>query len=279
MANRSGFADDIRTAHRLARLLGQDSTMVGRMLAAGYEQSTCRVQQLGIASGKLPPQQMRQMLDELTQMGDLPSSVECVDNGERFIGLDALQALARASDEGRAELFNGLFNSNNPEAIFRFWPIDYDKCMGNLNRGYDDLIVALQKPTYAERLQALDFVDLKLELVRRDGPVRMMLSSDWPSMMLLPGMNRAIERTESTNMQGRLTQLSLALELFKSEHGNYPSSLTELVPSYLAAVPIDSFSCKPLMYQRSEKGYSLYSVGPNMNDDGGKEDDIVTGIP
>jgi hypothetical protein len=33
------------------------------------------------------------------------------------------------------------------------------------------------------------------------------------------------------------------------------------------------------MYQRSEKGYSLYSVGPNMNDDGGKEDDIVTGIP
>jgi hypothetical protein len=98
-------------------------------------------------------------------------------------------------------------------------------------------------------------------------------------MMLLPGMNRAIERTESTNMQGRLTQLSLALELFKSEHGNYPSSLTELVPSYLAAVPIDSFSCKPLMYQRSEKGYSLYSVGPNMNDDGGKEDDIVTGIP
>jgi hypothetical protein len=107
----------------------------------------------------------------------------------------------------------------------------------------------------------------------------MMLSSDWPSMMLLPGMRPAIERAESTNMDGRLTQISLALELFKSEHAAYPAALSELAPSYLEKVPMDSFSDQPLIYSRGAKGYTIYSVGPNMTDDGGKGDDLVVSMP
>jgi hypothetical protein len=275
----TGFADDIRAGHRLARLLEQDSTLVGRMVAIGLERRTCRAQQLGIVSGKLSPQQMRQMLDELQGLPPRPSMTDAVDFGERFIGLDFMQALARSDDQGRAQLFNGLFGSSNPEIAFRIWPIDYDSCMRNLNRGYDETIAAMQKPTWPDRTFAFDLQQLRLDLKRREGLVRMMLSSGWPEMMLLPSLRGACERTESAETDANLLQVSLALELFKSEHGEYPQTLAPLQPRYRVTVPVDGFSEKPLIYARSEKGYTLYSVGPDMNDNGGKGDDIVVTMP
>ena len=98
-------------------------------------------------------------------------------------------------------------------------------------------------------------------------------------MMLLPGLRGAVERAESTNMDGRLTQISLALELFKSEHGAYPAALSELAPTYLEKVPMDFFSGQPLIYSRAANGYTIYSVGPNVTDDGGKGDDLVVSMP
>jgi hypothetical protein len=279
-----GFADDIRTAHRMAALLEQDSTMVGRMSAIYLECSVCRVQRLGIASGKLSLSQMRQMLSERLDSGETPSVAPCIDTGERFIGLDALQAMAHAkSDEDRAALFNGLFNSNNPAAVFRVWPIDYDGCMRTLNHGYDELLAAVQMPTYAESERALDIFDLHIQLMRDQNMVRTMLSSDWPSLMLLPSLRKATERIYASRAEERLTELALGLELFRSEHGAYPASLSALQPVYLSEIPADNFSDAPFKYARTSRGYLLYSVGPNMNDDGGKDtkpaDDIAVSVP
>ena len=36
-------------------------------------------------------------------------------------------------------------------------------------------------------------------------------------------------------------------------------------------IPPDPFDGKPLRYKKLEKGYVVYSVGPDGNDDGGKE--------
>ena len=48
------------------------------------------------------------------------------------------------------------------------------------------------------------------------------------------------------------------------EHnGRYPAKLEDLAPAYLAAVPGDLFSGKPLVYKPAEKGYLFYSFGVN----------------
>ena len=39
--------------------------------------------------------------------------------------------------------------------------------------------------------------------------------------------------------------------------------------AYVKAIPKDLFTDKPLIYSRKGKGYILYSLGPNMKDDGG----------
>jgi hypothetical protein len=84
-------------------------------------------------------------------------------------------------------------------------------------------------------------------------------------------------------MESRLTQVTLMLDAFEADHGAYPASLTELAPTYLTTVPIDSFSEKPLVYARTNQGYRLYSVGPNMNGEGGSTtkpaDDLLVEQP
>lgn len=64
---------------------------------------------------------------------------------------------------------------------------------------------------------------------------------------------------------------TLALHAFRMEHGAYPSTLDELVPSYLSEVPEDLFAMEGnLRYKHYGKKYVLYSVGPDGKDDGGK---------
>ncbi len=54
---------------------------------------------------------------------------------------------------------------------------------------------------------------------------------------------------------------------------HYPAKLDDLAPKYLAAVPDDLFSGKPLVYRPTSKGYLFYSVGVNGKDEGGRSRD------
>jgi len=56
--------------------------------------------------------------------------------------------------------------------------------------------------------------------------------------------------------------ICLALAAYKAEKGQYPDTLDKLSPAYLRTVPLDPFTDKPMKYARTEKGYKLYSFGP-----------------
>jgi hypothetical protein len=64
----------------------------------------------------------------------------------------------------------------------------------------------------------------------------------------------------------RMLQTDLAVRLFRHERGRWPHSLNELVPDYLAAVPIDLHSGQPLIYRPSDTDFVLYSVGQDAAD-------------
>ncbi len=64
-----------------------------------------------------------------------------------------------------------------------------------------------------------------------------------------------------------LTRIAVALAIHRSQHGEYPESLAELVPAIVDAIPTDHFQGKPLLYRRTSNGFLLYSAGPNGIDD------------
>jgi hypothetical protein len=62
---------------------------------------------------------------------------------------------------------------------------------------------------------------------------------------------------------------SIALERWRLAHMRYPAALSELVPTFLDAIPHDVIDGKPLRYRQEGEGFTLYSVGMDGKDDGG----------
>jgi len=66
----------------------------------------------------------------------------------------------------------------------------------------------------------------------------------------------------------RLAQAGFAIQRYRLTKGRRPDELAEVVPRYLASIPVDPFTDKPLMYEKLPTGFRVYSVGQD-----GKEDD------
>ncbi|HNQ23944.1 MAG TPA: hypothetical protein PKK06_12705 [Phycisphaerae bacterium] len=69
----------------------------------------------------------------------------------------------------------------------------------------------------------------------------------------------------------RLAATALAIRWYAVDHGGRPTTLEELVPGYLPAVPLDPLASdgSALRYCPAERRPVLYSVGENGIDDGG----------
>jgi hypothetical protein len=284
-----GFHEDITTVHRLARLLASAATMVDRLVAVELQTSASRTERLAASGGELSREQMKALLDDLAKMPELPPFDDAVNCGERFMVLDILQSAARVgpSQPLLLDVTAGINRKPGEPFIwrlaYRFWPVPYEEAMRVMNHFYDGGLAAAQLATYPERREALTLWDQQVIQIQKRSFIPKMLSAEWPTQVFLPSLLGMVWHADKARVERRLTDVALALAMFKAEHGAYPAALDELSPAYLASVPNDVFSEKPLIYARHADGYALYSVGPNMTDDGGKDqrpgDDIVASVP
>lgn len=84
----------------------------------------------------------------------------------------------------------------------------------------------------------------------------------WNSVQGLPTANALRETTDTWLVYLESCRLTLALRLFRDQHGAWPDRLDQLVPDLLPAVPIDPFTGQPFGYERQNEGWQLWSVGP-----------------
>jgi hypothetical protein len=89
--------------------------------------------------------------------------------------------------------------------------------------------------------------------------------------MLVPALGRVFEVDVTMAARLECARAALTVERYRAAEGGLPEKLEDLVPKYLEAVPTDPFDGKPLRYRRLEKGYMIYSVGPDRMDNGGAE--------
>src|SRR5262249_15916117 len=104
--------------------------------------------------------------------------------------------------------------------------------------------------------------------------------------LTLPSASRAVDIANKREQNHRNLHIAFALAAYKHDHGKYPKRSADLAPKYLPEVPLDLFSGKAIIYQPGDKGYLLYSVGPNGKDDSGQTseddprgDDLVIRMP
>ncbi len=82
---------------------------------------------------------------------------------------------------------------------------------------------------------------------------------------------RAImKKALDTEVGWRVLRVQLAIRKFVIDEGRMPKGFDELVPNYLASIPVDPFNLEPLRWATDDRGEPLiYSVGVNLTDDGG----------
>jgi hypothetical protein len=131
-----------------------------------------------------------------------------------------------------------------------------------LENAYRQLLSARKEPLPA-RLKLDDMIrEASAQAGRKNLPI-----SQW----MLSGLAGRPSKEACSLASSRLAVVAIALEQFRAAHENrYPQALAELTPAHLAALPADPFDGQPLHYKTKSSGYTLYSIGPDLKDDGGE---------
>ncbi len=137
---------------------------------------------------------------------------------------------------------------------------EYTKTFGLSRRG---LFYGFHKD-HATMLRAIE--QPYMSYVKVEIPISNMLSEN-----TMPIYEKSRFRFEYNRCMSEFLLLQLALHAYKLEHGSYPETLDNLSPEYIKVMPQDPFTgFTPYCYKLTLDGYTLYSVGPDTKDDGGK---------
>lgn len=90
--------------------------------------------------------------------------------------------------------------------------------------------------------------------------------------LLLPAVSKVAQADQRVQAQLRCAAAALAAERYRLAKGRWPPALADLVPDYLAQVPNDPYDGQPLRLRRLDDGLVIYSVGPDLADNGGTLD-------
>lgn len=86
------------------------------------------------------------------------------------------------------------------------------------------------------------------------------------SAIMVPRFSRASLKRDQTQADLDLLRTALELKTYRAAHGSYPPRL----PAPGVTVREDVLSGKPLGYRQQGQGFVIWSVGPNLRDDGGQ---------
>jgi hypothetical protein len=304
--------EDLLACHRLARLIGQGSTLIDTLVAILINQMAETGDRALLEHGKLSSAQIAKMRADLANLPPMPKMADNINLGERFLFLDCVATLAREGASKMSQIMGSDSHDKNGNSLESFLDalaketIDWDIILRMGNSWYDRLHEACAKPTRAEQEKALrayetdlkemakEAKDLKsLALSMLGGPTKAISERVGQVLisLLMPALSAAMNAENRSTMQGELNDLAFALALYKADNGAYPAKLDELTPKYIGRIPKDICAKEADLHYRQEgNGFVLYGVGQNGKDDGGKSfddtsadgtryDDLVVRVP
>ena len=197
--------------------------------------------------------------------------------------LDELPSLSRMFQQslrGEERLGLNLYATMPPERP-QDLPNDPNQMMNLLN-SQPSLAAASMRVFFLDLDQYLELMDdLQKDVVQPYFEVRDQLPgmgknshvSGLFTQILAPSLSQAVKVEAKAEASDECARMGVAMTLYRLDHGSLPNKLTELVPNYLDAIPIDPFDGKLLRLVIRNNNWIIYSVGPNGIDDGGVGND------
>lgn len=265
--------DDVRIQLRLAEAQGAEPSMIDLVSVIASTRNVLEPVWSLLRSGQMSETQIQSLLRDLDRL-DLKAVLQTGLRGELAIWADE-NGGALSQDQVRELLADASL------------PIPAGGLEGKLARLQALAAANLHPSSVAQGVRGalvLHVLNVHLAPLQRSGLPglresfhRYEASGSGTSVFDLPGgyfrSNLHGLYDKAVLAQTRLDQarLACALELYRMKHQHYPAALSELVPEFLAAVPLDVIDGKPMRYQISGAGrYKLWGVGFDAEDDGGK---------
>ena len=257
---------DLLAAHRIGRALGQDPTLIGRMVGfACCNLAATATNQLA-ASGRLSATQAQTMLADMQKLPPAPQAASAMDQAERYMGLDTACQVATTLGGLPKFVADAGAGSGADARSSRSWklklagPLDWNQALHVVNARYDDMVQAMTRPTFTERLQAIKQQTQAMQAA--SDSLGAMLDSGQPMtskevgdffVMELSPLGRAQVLADLCTVRQDLAVVAVALAACKAQQGEYPATLDALSPVILKAVPRDICSDKAFVYKRTAR--------------------------
>ncbi|MFO1093257.1 MAG: hypothetical protein U0992_08070 [Planctomycetaceae bacterium] len=276
----AGAWSEVLACYRLGRLMGQSPILISVLISYALENSASMAAQSLIRSEALTAEQARQFLADLDGLAPIAVSADVADFGERLTSVDTYCRIAM-------DRYPLTDNPGQPPKFFSQvgGAFDWNLMLRQLNRQTDRNVAAMRIDDARARQQEFAAIDAELtsrSIVTWQGVVTAALGlsgtiSQNMNNALMRLIRPAVEQFRNAEMRTdaslQLTRIGFALAAHQREHGAYPASLSELAPGILAEVPVDPCGGGAYIYKPADGGFLLYSVGANLQDDGGRSFD------
>jgi hypothetical protein len=265
-----------------ARQVNQHPVLVSSLVAIGLQRYA--LERIG--------QTLRQRPDlwDDEQLLELAHRIAVTDaqidlTGERWGLLDVLQRSyggdGRLASEGAKVLWMAsTLGAGGPDESGRFRFLQQDAANALIGPIAAITIASRREITAeAERLWALAESELdqplwKLPVMHYDTELRRLVDRNPVRYLPLGALISPLDRARLARLlllakrDGLL--LGIALELYRRDHDQYPQTLDTLTPRYIPELPVDPLTGRTLQYRLTDDGPVIYSVGGDLDDDGGR---------
>lgn len=268
---------DVLAVHRLSCLLGHGQTLIEQLIALNISRNACIATLSLLDDLQLPADVARKIRTDLASLPTIGDMAQAFDRGERVWALDALLHAKESGFEPQSPIGGSTQGSTLPLRVSYNW----NRLLADMNRWFDGIVAAAQRPTPGERSRADRQAWQDVEMHDEGGSVvfhylhgavsrrkRTQMMGGLMAQLLLPASRAAMSAQNRAHSQLELLRVAAALAEFRSQNRQYPESLADLREEIITAAPVD-LNGRPLVYKRIENGYLLYSVGTNEKDEGG----------
>lgn len=258
---------------QIARGAGSNPSLVGALVAFGCRAAAAdRIMhfastlKIGDQPGDAAPALVRKWIDLLLTDTRLHDELKYAYRCERVMQIDTLECLAAGTLA--ASNITGPGGTPRAGGAVRAWairPLMLSNAQDCLN-AMAIMISATDAPNQPAASALVKPLEQQLDS-RRNNPLHVF------SSIMLPSLSRSLVTYHRVRTDRQFAAIALALRWYQCDHnGAYPSTLSELVPKYLPAVPMDPFASNAPIQYRAGEDPIIWSVDENgVNDNGSEE--------
>jgi hypothetical protein len=252
----AGAIADLNALFAMSEHITQEPTVLSALVAMAIESRGVETMEIVLSGSNVTaPQLLSLKIDPLLSHGRIVRSAL---RGEEAMGLSILASL------GDAEQLDHSIPRRNLSEFEFMMPLYRVFLMADEIQVYNAAVREWQ------RLAAMPYHrarDQWKSLPRRmgEGPRGFLTTRMLPAVSVYP------DRAAEGDARRRLARLALAMAIYRIKIGTLPESLDELDPELIEMIPTDPFNGEPLRMALNKNGGAiLYSVGPDLQDDGGR---------